>query len=201
MMLGSSVFTALLTHWLSIGREDEERKREVAYLALRLATKFETYAHDATLFVHRLASHTQPSKAPTNLPVLESMPGEQERWRDLDVRLTAEVLRFEGERLSKQEWIDEQRREDPEEMPLWASNVAISLGMAAFDLATRLRKRHSLPPFDTSAHWPVFLLDRYEGLHLQYKLPPRPADPPKLNWTQRLWHGLRRRLGYKDWAE
>lgn len=171
LIFGSSVLAAWLQHWLKERAEKRIEKREVAYLALRLATKFERYAEDAISFVERIQDFVaKPSIGYSReLPALDALPDEKERWRDLRVDLTAEVLGFDAERRSQQGWIDFQYRDEPEAVPLMAVRTALVLGAQAYTLASKLRDEYDLPEFDTETHWVEFLWDEYDQLPAEDK--------------------------------
>ncbi len=187
LTLSSSVLAAGLTQGITAWRERGNRRREVGYLALRLATKFERYAQDAASFVGGVNDfYAMPSEGVSmDLPVLSELPSEQERWRDLYVVLTAEVLSFDEDRRSQQNRINDTSREDMESAIDISKSAAILLGIRALSASAMLRKLHNLPPFDTDNHWLEFLIDEYDQLpdHTKTRWT-LPGPPPKPWWKR-----------------
>lgn len=164
--VSSSFGTALVVHWMTTRREDLARDREVAYLALRLASKLENYAQEAATFVGNIGAFTagMAQGVCTDLPVFSDLPSEQERWRDLNVHLTNEVLSFDGERKSQQDRIEDVATEGMEEAIDLSQDLGIVLAVRALHLAGLLRKHHQLPHYDTESPWVEFVMDRYDAL-------------------------------------
>lgn len=176
LVLTSSVIAALVgtlatqaTTWL---REGRSSKRETDYLALRLATVFERYSEEAADFLGGLQDFTTGMEkgVSVELPVLRPLPDEEERWRDLDVRLTSRALGFEEYRRSRQGGIDQTwRHGGPHDAIETARAYSTILGRVAFELAADLRASHRLPAFDTASSWPLFLSNEYDALPEHWK--------------------------------
>jgi hypothetical protein len=172
LALGSSVLASVFTHFLATLTDRRVTKREVAYLAVRIATKLESHAEDLTTFVGAISDNAagRGPGASTDLPILNELPGEQERWRDLDVNLTAEVLGVDQNRKSKQSMIDDFSQQDPYGVAELAGNVGTVLAMEAVMLAVKLRRRYKLPAFDPDAYWPTWLAERFDELPEHMKI-------------------------------
>lgn len=172
LALGSSVMGALLTQGMTWFREGRSVKRETAYLALRVATVLERFAEEAAGFVGQINDYRGGSMegVSTQLPSLRPLPDEEERWRDLDVLLTARVLGFEEGVRSRQGGIDNTwEHASPEDGISAAKAQATLLATAALRLAGDLRRRYGLPPFDTGSVWPEFLSGEYDELPAHWR--------------------------------
>lgn len=176
LSLSSSVIGSFLTqaalHW----REQTSSKREAAYLALRLATVFERYAHDAADMVNDndnfASSRGEVGQWKAELPSLGSLPDEKERWRDLPVELTSSVLDFTptrdtGERRIRQAY----DVMDAEEASAILRTSALQLGMRALNVGRRLREAYKLPKPEES-WWSIAL----RAEHSQVPTPPTWAE-------------------------
>jgi hypothetical protein len=160
LALGSSVVGALVTQGATWLREGKTAKRETAYLALRIASVFERFAEDAAGFVGQINDFTGGSAegVSTDLPSLRALPDEKERWRDLDVFLTARIIGFEEKVRSRQGGIGNTwEHASPDDGIAEAKAFAILLATGALRLAGDVRKAYGLPPFNTTSHWPDFL--------------------------------------------
>jgi len=167
LALGSSVIGALVTQGAVWLREGRTAKRETAYLALRIASVFERFAEDAAEFVGGINDFASGSaeEVSTELPSLRALPDEKERWRDLDVFLTARIIGFEERVRSRQGGIGNTwEHASPEDGIAAAKAFAILLATGALRLAADVRKTYRLPSFDTTSHWPLFLSGEYDEL-------------------------------------
>ncbi|BCA61051.1 hypothetical protein HMP09_0285 [Sphingomonas sp. HMP9] len=167
VIFGSSVVSALVTQFVTSFRERRSAKGEVAYLALRLAAKFERFAEDAAGVVGDIKDFAAGAEEGVNteLPQMQALPDEKERWRDLDVALTSRVLAFDEYRRSRQGSIDQTWRYGGDTEAIDTAHAyAILLGLKALKLSGDLRSAYELPPFDTPSLWPKFLTSQFDDL-------------------------------------
>ena len=173
VVFGSSVISVVVTQALTWLRDGRAISREVAYLGLRLASKFERFAEDAAGVVGDISDYRAKAREDVNttLPEVPALPDEKERWRDLSVDLTARVLAFDERRRSRQGSIDETWNYGDSDGAIETARVyAVILGMDALRLSKDLRTTYKLPRFDTPSAWPTFLSSQFDDLPAAWKV-------------------------------
>lgn len=170
--LGSSVIGTALTQGFTTYRESDTKKRELEYLALRLAIAFERFAEDATAYSSALGSYEMNDERGVivKIPKMPAFPDDKERWRDLDVRVTSAVLGFDHIRRSRQGSIDDTwENASPEDGIDVARIYGIQLGHDALEIARKIRLRYKLPPLVTPAVWPEHLQTEWDKIDPQWR--------------------------------
>jgi hypothetical protein len=162
LALGSSVVGSLVAQGFTSFRERQSSRRQASYLALRLATIFEKYAHDASGIISEMDDYEnsggQMGGYASELPKLSELPDEKERWRDLPVSFSSRVLGFEPYRQTVQGGIDNcfEIVGVPEGYAEIRAQCA-KLGCRALDIARDLRLEFGLPELETEWNWVAYL--------------------------------------------
>lgn len=169
LALGSSVvgsiITQLFTAWREAKREkveEQKKRRDAAFLALRLATTFEEYARSASTIISELqvdeATHGYDGNFTSKLPVLSELPTADEAWRDLPSSLQSKVLGFPQYVFSAQSSIyDFINYVGGPEVHDHMRIECAKIGTRALDVAGELRTSFELPELETPYDWPRHL--------------------------------------------
>lgn len=176
VILGSSLLSAIFNQAAQFLKDNKASHREVAYLALRLATVFERYAENCSNVHGGIATVNSSLGASGDLyqrlPDLTALPDEKERWRDLDVNLTSKVLMFEFDIRNEQAGIGQTFEHEGDEEGYDEVQIRAALmGIRALALSAELRKAYGLPVFDPQSLWPEYLQASYDELPIERREP------------------------------
>jgi hypothetical protein len=152
--LGTAIVTAIAQIVVPFFRDRRNRKRQGAYMAMRLAVALEAYASGClTLlrtnqFEERLAAVAGQEPVPWVAPLLElpPFPDDADGWKAIDPKLAGRCLNFRNRIFESQLIIDAALNIDTRsrEMGWHARNLALE----AWDIAVDLRDKHGIPKAD-----------------------------------------------------
>jgi len=146
----SGILSALVVHGLGLLDQRRKRGRDAGYLAIRIATSLEAFAHDCLVVLREFDVHRQSGghagSQTTSIPSLNDFPSDHEGWRALPTKLVGEVLSLQNHRMAGQDRIafdwsvagDDAAWDDCKE-------ECAKLGLKAWQIAAELRKRYGFP--------------------------------------------------------
>lgn len=182
IILGSGVLSAALTQASSAYFLRRTARKSADYLTLRLALVIEAFGEacaDLALDHDIAIGSTGYSGAQTRyLPKLGRFPSDDPAWRDLPSEDMAAVLGLRPLLKATQRQIEFTMTEaDPEDAFLHCRTEAIDLGIQAYTLAARMRRRMNLPTMQSKWDWPGEL----KGLKQESSVTKKEGEP--INFT------------------
>lgn len=157
-ILANGVVAGAVVFSLGVWRDRRARRRAGRALASKLIDLFERYATDCADVPHQNAASQMDGPydfaAVARLPDFPELPEDPSGWQALDRHLDLDARTFATTVKHAREMIHATGENgDAVDMAVEANKLALQRGLAALDLAKRLRRHFRLKAFDPP--WPM----------------------------------------------
>jgi hypothetical protein len=162
MIGGAGIGSALVQALMPIYRERRMRRKQAAYMAMRLAVVMENYAWACANFIQdnhnpRTPADAEPPARETALPELLPYPEDVDGWRAIAPKLAGRVFGLRNKLHESQSAIRNIIELNNVELGRVLDEKAASRGLEAWRMAVDLRKTHGIEPVELEWDYPGYL--------------------------------------------